>query len=820
MSADTGGSDPHGEGGRVPPPPATSIDPGREMPPPGTDGPRAAGVGHGGPGDGGVPATVIDPGRGEDPQLAEWSAPGMPAAFRDRFEPVDELRRGGQARLFLVHHAAHGHAVLKIYEPGKGPSAEVLAYLAYHGGHEGNPHLVRVYEAGRLNGFDYELMEHLPSRSVAELAAGRERGALSTEEITAIVRQTALALQQMHAHRIVHRDVKPANMLVRRNDPGGGQPLETALGDFGISMHVPGARTRSVTTSGTTRYVPPEYASRALEVSPASDWWALGMSALELHLGTHPFDGMRDESIFLHLARGPLDLSKVADPRVLLLCRGLLNSNSRLRWSARQVLAWADGEDPEVRGAASPSPAPPAPDLPSYLFQGRPYTDKALLAVEMAANWTFTANLLFGKRGRPARELADWINRLDEPSPERDAVRGLLRRRPGPADVALLRLLRYLDPGGRPVYRDTNLTVRGVAAFAYDAWRAPQSTVDSILGELWHHRLLRLLPTRDADEGLIGLDGIDEAWRRHADDWAVAVANIDDAGAREFMAGRAERDRLAATLWIAACRADTLPLLRGQLHAGLADVERRLGAEVSGRLPWFDRLRRPGAAAVELAVACVLVPFVGPLLLREAAEEQQARSRRRWLLEHGEMRAQVERLERHTARAWAGAGAGAAAAVWVMLLGLSEIAEVADLAAMQRAWIVTGLSVSLVLTLELVLASFMGGLYWPRYSLLHQSIVHLGRVARRVRGREMWSLGIVVLALALTAAVTVYVPMAIPLVTALGLLAWAPVRLRRWQADRRAMQHELRLAEYEREEDRMNDNADGMAHLDRAEVAA
>ncbi len=140
------------------------------------------------------------------------------------------------------------------------------------------PHTVSIYDVGELDGRPFLVMEYLPGGSVADrLAAGR----VSREEALTWLGQAALALDRAHARGVVHRDVKPANLLL---DASGN----LFVADFGIA-HADGleSNTRTGMVLGTAGYLSPEQ-ERGATATPASDRYALAVVAHELLTGSRP----------------------------------------------------------------------------------------------------------------------------------------------------------------------------------------------------------------------------------------------------------------------------------------------------------------------------------------------------------------------------------------------------------------------------------------------------------------------------------------------------------------------------------------------------
>jgi serine/threonine-protein kinase len=144
----------------------------------------------------------------------------------------------------------------------------------------GEPHVVTIFDVGEHGGRPFTVMEYLPGGTVAERARSRP---VPPELAVTWLAQAAAALDAAHARGVVHRDVKPANMLF----DGSGR-LQVV--DFGIARLVDETRGMTLTGTilGTAGYLAPEQA-RGEEATAASDRYALGIVAYELLTGGRPF---------------------------------------------------------------------------------------------------------------------------------------------------------------------------------------------------------------------------------------------------------------------------------------------------------------------------------------------------------------------------------------------------------------------------------------------------------------------------------------------------------------------------------------------------
>ncbi|MGH3932133.1 MAG: serine/threonine-protein kinase, partial [Pseudonocardiaceae bacterium] len=364
----------------------------------------------------------------------------LPAELAARFRLVGALpQHGAEADVVRVRDAMGQDLVIKLYRPQISPDPDVWRALPQLR----TPNLVRVLETGQVADRSYEVMEYLPGGNLRALTGRR----LDTTTITDVVRQLAEGLATLHAANITHRDIKPENLLLRSQDP-----LEIVLTDFGLSRHLDQSMIFS-TAARTLIYTAPE--TFYDHVSFARDWWSLGVIVHELATGKRPFEGLSEHPIMMQLSRNAFPVDDVADPRLRLLCRGLLVHDFEARWGLEQVRQWLAGQSPPVAKNRGPVDQP-TNNVRPFLFQCEHYTEPRLLALAMAQNWKVAARLHFARLGEHWNDLRAWLAQFDDPdrfdvAGRREMVDDLSE--PGPADGKLLRLLAWLDPGLPTMYR-------------------------------------------------------------------------------------------------------------------------------------------------------------------------------------------------------------------------------------------------------------------------------------------------------------------------------------------------------------------------------
>ncbi|AHG92309.1 protein kinase (plasmid) [Gemmatirosa kalamazoonensis] len=234
--------------------------------------------------------------------------PGL--ALGGRYTIDRELGRGGMARVYLAADGKHDRQVaIKVLLPeltatiGAERFAREIRMIA----RLQHPHILPLYDSGETNGLLYFVMPFVEGES---LRARLDRsGALAFDEATRVVRQVADALDYAHARGVVHRDVKPENILLT-----GAQAL---LADFGIARTATESNetlTSVGVTLGTPAYMSPEQAAAEPRVDRRSDIYSLACVAYELLAGAPPFRGGAAAVMAQHVISPPPPLVGAQGP--------------------------------------------------------------------------------------------------------------------------------------------------------------------------------------------------------------------------------------------------------------------------------------------------------------------------------------------------------------------------------------------------------------------------------------------------------------------------------------------------------------------------
>jgi serine/threonine protein kinase len=214
------------------------------------------------------------------------------------YEILAELGRGGMGIVYKARQLSLERIVaVKVIEQGLAGESGLVArfhqekLLAARLTH---PNLVTAYDAGRITGLDYLVMELVQGVGLDRLL--EQRGAFPVAEACEVVRQAALGLQHLHEHGLVHRDIKPSNLMLT---PSG----QVKVLDLGLArlLNEPGERGRITSHGqflGTLDYMAPEQCDDSHAVDSRADIYSLGCTLYQLLAGRPPFAAPEYESGF------------------------------------------------------------------------------------------------------------------------------------------------------------------------------------------------------------------------------------------------------------------------------------------------------------------------------------------------------------------------------------------------------------------------------------------------------------------------------------------------------------------------------------------
>lgn len=303
-------------------------------------------------------------GRGEESRRPSGSSDELDQLIREEVAPelqlVRKLGESSKSTVYLAREPDLKRLVaIKVLSPRLAQDerararfereAQAVASLSHS-------NIVAIHRVGRLsNGLPYIVMQFVKGRTLADRLEAE--GRLPVDEARGIVADIASALAAAHKKGIIHRDVRPANVLY---DEESGRCLLT---DFGIAaimargdLDAPTRLTRTGEMIGDPAYMSPERLS-GTEISERSDIYSLGLFGYELLAGRGPYDSQsKRELLAAHLKEQPrklLELRSDVDPGLAELLERCLAKQPRHRPNASDVARLA-------RPSAGPAPAPSA----------------------------------------------------------------------------------------------------------------------------------------------------------------------------------------------------------------------------------------------------------------------------------------------------------------------------------------------------------------------------------------------------------------------------------------------------------------------------
>src|ERR1700704_1518536 len=225
--------------------------------------------------------------------MSESSPKPLPArladALGDAYTIEGEIGRGGMGVVYRARdERLQRRVAIKVLPPELAFSSEIRARFtreAQTAARLSHPHIVPIHDVGEGQGIVYFVMGLIEGESLA--ARIRRRGRLPAEETRRIIRETADALSAAHSVSVIHRDIKPDNILLE------GTRGRVVVTDFGIAKALSAASGSTLTSAGmaigTPSFMSPEQAAGEREIDGRSDLYSLGIVAYQMLSGQLPF---------------------------------------------------------------------------------------------------------------------------------------------------------------------------------------------------------------------------------------------------------------------------------------------------------------------------------------------------------------------------------------------------------------------------------------------------------------------------------------------------------------------------------------------------
>ena len=273
------------------------------------------------------------------------------SALADRYRIERELGSGGMATVYLAQDLKHERRVaVKVLRPelaaALGPDRfhrEIKIAANLH-----HPHILPLYDSGEADGFLYYVMPYEEGQSLRDRLA--HEGELPITEAVRILRDVADALAHAHKHGVVHRDIKPDNVLLSER--------HALVTDFGVAKAVSEATgTQQLTTEGvalgTPAYMSPEQAAADRRIDHRADIYAVGALAYELLTGRPPFVGTSPQEVLAaHVTQAVEPITKhreTVPPALAQLVMRCLEKKPADRWQTAEQLV------PQLEALVTPS---------------------------------------------------------------------------------------------------------------------------------------------------------------------------------------------------------------------------------------------------------------------------------------------------------------------------------------------------------------------------------------------------------------------------------------------------------------------------------
>lgn len=321
-----------------------------------------------------------------------------------------------------------GHVMIKIAAAEHPPREDLWRRLP----DLRHPSLLRTHRVVMEQGFYAEVQEFCEGGTLDDCTPRKAGAPLPWESIERGVVSSFLAgIAYLHANGIVHRDVKPKNLYLRKNRG----KVALVIGDFDISSVIESDHTSRDTPrgAGTHYYMAPEAFPRFVDpaagraaaiVSPASDFYSFGVVLIELLVGTTALHSGRWSDVYdFYMGGGRLEVPTDLPPRARELIQGLLIRNRRTRWGTAEVRRWLEGQTTDVdreriredvgfelvRRAARPYnvfPSSPTdiPSLAKAMLEEPVLAEEELMSGDVLVNWLGELDAKLAREIRRDRE--------------------------------------------------------------------------------------------------------------------------------------------------------------------------------------------------------------------------------------------------------------------------------------------------------------------------------------------------------------------------------------------------------------------------------
>ncbi len=231
--------------------------------------------------------------------------------INDRYEVIKTIGEGGMANVYLAEDTILNRKVaIKVLRGDLSSDEKFIRRFqreALSVSNLSHPNIVEVYDVGEEDGQHYIVMEHIEGKTLKQLL--KKRDSLTLSEVLDIMTQLTDGISHAHESYIIHRDIKPQNIMIL--DDG-----KVKITDFGIAMALNATQlTQTNSVMGSVHYLPPEQAS-GKNATIKSDIYSMGILMYELLTGTVPFRGDNAVEIALKHMKDKIPSIRKQDPSI------------------------------------------------------------------------------------------------------------------------------------------------------------------------------------------------------------------------------------------------------------------------------------------------------------------------------------------------------------------------------------------------------------------------------------------------------------------------------------------------------------------------
>jgi len=341
-----------------------------------------------------------------------------------RYRIESRIARGGMAKVYLAEDTRLERQVaIKVMHDhltDDGDYAAKFIREARHTARLAHPNIMSVFDQGHVDDTLYLVMEYLPGMTLRDLL--NDYGTLTVEQSLDIAQAVLQALSVAHREGILHRDVKPENVILVNDG-------RIKIGDFGLARPVNNATDTGKSLLGTVAYIAPELLTRS-QADNRSDLYSVGIMLFEMLTGKQPFTGETPMQIAVQHAQQPMPFVSESNPAV-----------SR---AVDDVIQWATQKDPSDR----PKDARVMLDALTKALSARDDDAAATRVINTARASAQIEDSRETQRELPTVAAGTLLNQTDDPV----APVGVRRRRGGMRAAAILIALLVVVGGGGSVW--------------------------------------------------------------------------------------------------------------------------------------------------------------------------------------------------------------------------------------------------------------------------------------------------------------------------------------------------------------------------------